>query len=283
VFVSQKFPGGPGGVIGPGMAIGPVTIRMISSSTWTPRLNAAYLEATWARRPELNKYESWGFGQFFYLTLMGHVEGRLAEVIDRRLKSILEVLETAQKRAPEWNLHFSGQSFSCEPAIISARSLVDSVNRDIAENLTFEKLCNSFRTLFGRKVSALVGNETWSGIDSLRKLRNVFAHGRNLSFTYEQDEESAVSWESSQLKSPAEQLVKAGVIKDIKFTSENSAELLAAFFSEPAMLYFYRLVREFEQPVGQVLDLPGEKVVPLMVTLPDLAPIPPSPEEPRRS
>ena len=114
----------------------------------TSVFNKAYLKRAWAERGALADYERRGFAQFFYLTICGHLESLIAEVIKARLRSIRTMLPWDQLGVMEYTKDGERYSCSLQPLVSSLFALLGS-SEETAEQAPFEQL----RKLYSKTLS----------------------------------------------------------------------------------------------------------------------------------
>jgi hypothetical protein len=216
----------------------------ISSSVFSK----SYLAKAWEARSELLDYERRGFAQFFYLTICGHIESQLASVISGRLTSIYRTINWDD--LPPFQLGIDGVDHKCslEPVTRSLRQIARHVE-GIVDDAPLGKLMEIFAWVFPEKLRDLIGSELHEDMIALADLRNIFAHGRQIfmDFYGEDFSELRGSLDGNPLKTPANRLLKVGIIKNLEITGQNHNDFYAVFYGDDAMLHFYRAANSIEE------------------------------------
>ena len=223
------------------------------SRSWipTPVFSRAYLAATWKHRAELKDYERRGFAQFVYLTICAHLENFLAQLIQGRLKSI-RYLTNWEALAPE-TLYSDGEHV-CDrkPVYESLLRLVSSLS-DETHLAPLIRLTERYNLFFQRPLRDVIGQDLHEDLLAIGALRNLFAHGRDLFLEFP-DDEGYATLESNPLQKPAVRLQKAGILTTLKVTGMNRPEFNATFYSDEALLYFYRAVERIQEQLTLSID-----------------------------
>lgn len=233
------------------------TLRRTSISTTA--FSRAYLKKAWETRDTLTDYERRGFAQFFYLTIAGHVEAVMVELISLRLMYIRSATNVMQ--APS-----TFKEHSIKPLRDSLDSILNGFEIRV-EHAPLKPLISLFQEAFALKLSKLLGKDLFAELDALADLRNIFAHGRQLSLDFEYTDENYLNLEGNPLENPAKRLVMAGILSHLKFDGTNHQEFQRAFFSDAAMLHFFRKAGEIETKLKTVLTYPPELKASLMISL----------------
>lgn len=116
----------------------------------------------------------------------------------------------------------------------------------------------------------------------MASLRNLFAHGRNLSLdckmNIDVDVDGNTSWidgertlDSNPIKKAFDRLSDANIIKKpSSFNLQNYHELICAFYNDDAFLYFYKAIQKNEEKLKYSIEFSPEKWNMHFVSLPDL-------------
>jgi len=217
----------------------------------------------------LADYERRGFAQFFYLTICGHLESLIAEVIKARLRSIRTMLPWDQLGQMEYTKDGERYSCSLQPLVSSLFALLGS-SEETAEQAPFEQLRKLYSKTFVRSLADAIGSELAQDINALFRLRNVFAHSRQLYVDVEGFPDQTMTLEGNPLLFPAQRLQRAGIIKSLAITPQNYLEFQEHFYSDQALMYFYDRLIEAEQRVTSQVDFLPETGVLHIVELPNL-------------
>lgn len=237
----------------------------------TSVFSKAYLKQAWAERDALTDYERRGFAQFFYLTISGHLESVIAEVIKTRLRSIRTALPWDQPGQIAYTKNGEKYSCSLEPLVTSLFALLDS-SEQMADQASFEQLRSLYSSLFDRSLADAIGSELDQDIKALFRLRNMFAHSRQLYVDVEGFPGHSMTLEGNPFFFPAQRLQRAGIIKSLTITPQNYRKFQEQFYSDQTLMFFYDRVIETEHRVRtQVSFLPETGILDMhVVELPDL-------------
>jgi hypothetical protein len=240
--------------------------HVIRSSISTTQYSRAYLLHAWSTRVGLAPYARYGFGQFIYLTITGHVEASMGEIIERRLASISQMAYAAKDGALTMQNQGESVTHSYGPVYPSLRGILGRVARDI-DNGPLDKLKELFQDVFAVKLSDALGDLNLD-LAALSKLRNVFAHGRELVARF--GESRKMTFDDNPLQLPAQRLLASGIFKNLEIDAWAHDEFQATFYSDDALRYFYDRARQIEEKLKGFLTFPPETFMPLMISLPDL-------------
>ncbi|MEI6847774.1 MAG: hypothetical protein WCK32_07030 [Chlorobiaceae bacterium] len=138
-----------------------------------------------------------------------------------------------------------------------------------AETATLEKIKSVFSQIFDIDLKNTLGDLN-SDLEALAKLRNIFAHGNDLWLQFEQTEENRMSLDKNPLQLPAQRLLTAGILKNLRFDGRNNHEFMTIFYHDDAMLYFLDKSQKIELTLKSFC-IPFETELPFMIfPLPDL-------------
>ncbi|RRS02486.1 hypothetical protein EIP75_20675 [Aquabacterium soli] len=241
---------------------------VLDVSISTTLFNRAYLERAWQARHELAEYERNGFSQFFYLTVTGHMEAFLSKIIETRLGFVFSVSTSLKEATFDWNSNGVKSTHPTEPIFESLRGILFNFERKI-EKAPLQNLIELFQDIFCIKLSNTLG-ELNSDLNALANLRNIFAHGRNLWLSFEQNEENCISLDQNPLQLPAQRLFAAKILPSLRLDPSNYTNLQKAFYSDEGMLYFLNKAREIEGILKNTLSFPPEQDMPILISLPAL-------------
>lgn len=243
-------------------------MKLLHSTISSTTYNRAYLLKAWAARGDLQDYERYGFAQFIYLTITGHLEACMGEVIDHRLMYMRSMTRELRDKSVTYEKDGERISHAYRPLYDSLQGVLVHFQRR-AVKAPLENLSELFQDLFGVKMPDLL-KDLHPDLKALAALRNVFAHGRDLWMEFEQSDENLLILDQNPLKLPAERLYAAGVLKSLRVDARTHNEFRAAFYSDAALLYFLAQARSIETALKAVLVLPPETEMPIMVSLPEL-------------
>jgi hypothetical protein len=229
-------------------------------STSTSTFNKSFLAKAWEARNELMDYERRGFAQFFYLTLCSHIESELALVITLRLQLINRAFRGNTPPPMKWKIDEIEHEFPLASLIQSISQITARLEAEV-KSAALYKLIEHFGTVFPENINKVVGTELFGDLQSLAKLRNLSAHGRNLTMEFEVDDFSAFkgTLDGNDLKQPAERLHHAGVIMDFDIDGNNYDDFLSIFYSDEAMRYFYKAAQGVEIKLRSLGMFPPEQ------------------------
>ena len=225
----------------------------------TSVFNKAYLKRAWAERGALANYERRGFAQFFYLTISGHFEALIAEIIKARLRSIRTMLPWDQVGQTEYTRDGEKHSCSLQPLVSSLFALLDS-SEMTAEQVSFEPLRKLYSQIFARSLADAIGPELEQDINALFRLRNIFAHSRQLCVDLEglPGDIDSMTLKDNPFLFPAQRLQRTGIINSLAITPQNYNEFQEHFYSDQALLHFYNRVIEAEHKLTGQSDFMPE-------------------------
>lgn len=234
----------------------------------TTSFTKAYLEYAWKNRGSLGRYERNGFSQFFYLTISGHIEALMCDVVDRRLMSmrmsVFRDEELQEKITDEAERRYAKETYE------SMRAVLNNFEKRI-ERTSYNHLRELIPDVFGKKLNTLMGDAA-RDLNAIFDLRNIFAHGRYLSANHDADDDTYnFSEEKNPLKEAASVLLDAGILKKEKFSLSSHEELIMVFYSDEAMLYFLEKAKFIEDKIKSLLIDGSETGMPFMINLPTLA------------
>lgn len=236
----------------------------------TNTFGKAYLVNAWEARGELLEYERRGFAQFFYLTISGHIESVIMSCIKARLKMIISI-NWSEAGEYEFELNNKVQTYSIKPIIASIKKMANSMLREV-ESAPLSKLLQLYNEIFPDNIGSVIGNEHKKDLDALACLRNLFAHGRDLFIEFEEKfpDDLKGTLDGNPLKYPAQRLHSAGIIKNFDITTKNHHLFTSLFFSDEAMLYFYKIIREVESKLKLENTFVPENMLQFIQELPEL-------------
>lgn len=244
-------------------------MKIISASISTTTFTRAYLQRAWESRSTLAEYERNGFSIFFYLTVAGHVEAFMVELMERRLMYSRSVVAKLRDGTFNWETQKDGSGYSTLPIHDTLVGLISQVSGRL-EKAALDSLMELFQDVFAIHFSDVLG-DLHLDLKALACLRNLCAHGRDFWLRFNQDEDNLLSLDKNPLQLPAQRLLAAKVLPNLKFDAWTHPDFQRALFSDAAMLYFLGRAQEIESKLKGVLAFVPENDVPLMVSLPDLS------------
>lgn len=243
-------------------------MKIVSSSISTTTFGRAYLQRAWESRSTLTEYERNGFAIFFYLTVTGHVEATMAELIERRLMYSRSVTNKLRDETFKWETQDDEPGYATLPIHDTLVSLISNFMRQL-DRSSLNDLITLIQDVFAIKLSDLL-EEAYLDLKALANLRNVFAHGRDFWLRFNQNEANLLSLDDNPLQLAAQRLSAAKVLSTLKLDAWTHPDFQRALFSDAAMLYFLGRAREIESRLKGLLSFAPEHDIPLMVSLPDL-------------
>ena len=247
------------------MAIHGITKSSISSTAYAK----SYLSTTWSRRSELNSYERRGFAQFVYVVLCGHLECLLSKKIETRLSCARQFLDFDKLSPVILKNNGIKEQCSTAPLAESVKSILLDLESSI-NNAPISRLIHIYDRVFQVRLIDLIGKELYSDIDSLAGLRNLFAHGRDISVDLDGGFPGKADLSRNPLLKPAKRLNEIGVIDTLDVNMNNMEKFESAFHSDDAVLHFYRAVKKIEDIVVSDLEFLFEEMTWHVPTLPEL-------------
>ena len=214
----------------------------ISTTTYSK----AYLAVAWKTRSELQDYERRGFGQFMYLTMCAHMEGVIEALIRNRLHSITHMVKWESLPPMQMKDGKHVQLYDLTPVYESLLNIVGEVKNE-SRNAPLAKLIQRYNMMFSLPIREVVGKDLYEDLQALAALRNLFAHGREFFLEFEDPFEAHASLDANPVQQATLRLHQAGIINNLKITGQNHPEFKSAFYSDDALLYFYRAVQQIHK------------------------------------
>jgi len=220
----------------------------ISTTTYSK----AYLAVAWQTRGKLKDHERRGFAQFVYLTMSAHLEGVIAELLRKRYHSLRHMVRWETLPPVQYSKGEQKHVCDVKPIYESLLRIVGALE-DESHTATLNKLIELYNVAFSPPLRDLVGNDLHDDLLALASLRNLFAHGRDFFLEFEDpfDVSAYASLDSNPIQRPAIRLYRAGIVKDLNITGQTHGEFQSAFYSDEALLYFYRAVERIEDKLSQ--------------------------------
>lgn len=211
-----------------------------------------FIRKVWHLRGEFNHIEAMGFGQFYYNALSAHLEQVLSKLVRLRLSYLggpgplgLGRKATGLEHTPP---------FLAE-TVTSVANALDAE----AGNAPLNKLTELYRRVFGKSMVQALGKDLENDLRVIGALRNLFAHGRQITIDTGEIEpvqgpdgslkmgSTAIgdlpldAIESQALREAGKRLVALGLSK--KASPDVWLELM---FDDDIMLHFYRATQAVE-------------------------------------
>lgn len=128
----------------------------------------ALLEWQWSRRAEMTDRQAWGLGQSVIMSLAAYIERELADIVNNRIFTVVSSLTIHEK--------YSG--FGSIQEILNAAVAI--VRKDMDKDNQYASLKNLYKMVFGSGFNTVLG-DTFEDVEVIFSLRNIIAHGRDLS------------------------------------------------------------------------------------------------------
>lgn len=228
----------------------------------TSNYSKSFLAKAWEARNELSDSERRGFAQFLYVTLCGHIESKLAAQIKHRLLLINLAIRWDSLPPMRWINHGVEEECSVAPLVQSIQQIFGRLEEE-AETAPLQRLIEIFGRIFPEGLRDVLGADLFEDLDAVAKIRNVFAHGRDLVMEFEGTDEAPMkgTLDRNALKKPAVRLYTAGIIKSFEIDGLNYCDFHAHFYSDEAMMYFYRAIESIETKLESFSPFPPEKAL----------------------
>jgi hypothetical protein len=212
--------------------------------------NLAYLQRTWPQRQHLTEYERRGFAQSMYTTICAHVEGKIQTKIITRLTTLSQLVDWRSFAPITYNLNGVPTEVSLDPVAASIRSIADGIRAECT-NAPMTKMIEIYNRVFPTQFREAVGNELAEDLGCITTLRNIFAHGRDITMDLVRDEDGGIfgDLDKHPFKRVASRLKQTSILKSTTFTGNNHDELLVAISSDDALLHFYNAARRVEAAI----------------------------------
>jgi hypothetical protein len=242
--------------------------------------NMAYLHAVWNSRLSLKDQEKLGFAQFFYIFLNTHIESQLVALINFRLDSIRNFVQTAS-RDRVYHLTHTLKSGAPYPKAkeIDTHPSFHSIHKMVTEkyeglkSASIGRLIKTYDSLFLQSLKAAIGEDLKRDLDAVSSMRNIFAHGRRIGIDLENSSGILkANIESSTLKEAVQRLQKANLLSKVEPTSAHNYHLWeSSIFSDSALLYFYNRIMLIDSKLKDCeCSLQERARIALMPCLPEL-------------
>jgi len=150
--------------------------------------------------------------------------------------------------------------------------MADKLHDEVASS-SLSKLIEIFGRIFPDSLRDILGGALYDELDAIAALRNVFAHGRDLTIEFESGPEFSSFrgvLDGNPLRKPALRLHQAGIITDFEIDGVNYSDFLAAFYSDEAMRHFYTAVENIEERLQKFSTFEPERMCSSRSPLPPL-------------
>lgn len=242
--------------------------RVITS---TGIFGKAFLTRMWQARENLQPVERRGFACFFYVTVCGHLEAVAAEVIKSRLKFVEHAVRWDALPPMRYTTSTGTEDVPIAPIVATVRTMVASVEAEV-DTAPLNQLRRLYARVFPWSVSEILGPDLDADVQALGALRNLLAHGRDLTIEFEGAADAGFegTLDGNALKGAAQRLQHAGVIPDFNITGLNHDEFFGRFFGDTALRHFHGVVREADSRLRVACDFVPERSCPHVQPLPPL-------------
>ncbi len=205
----------------------------------TTQHTRAFLKSAWAARSGLTPDERRGFAQFFYLTLCAHLEETLVAVLRKRCRYMRHL--TKWEDLPEIEEEIDGvkATTSAEPIWKSILGLVGWVDSQ-TDSAPLARLLELYAIVFNQQIREDIGADLAADLGALAALRNMFAHGRDFFWEFEDifAKDQFATLDSNPIQKALLRLHAAKIIPDLKITGHNRLTYEERLHSDEALLYF---------------------------------------------
>ena len=203
----------------------------------------AFLSRMWLDRNSLSAVERKGFVQFFYLTLCGHTESVIAEVIRTRISDARVAIRPDTVPPLKFKSGERLELVSSAPLVESVLQIALALSRE-AQSAPLSKLIELVSKVFPGKLRDAIGAATYDDLNALAALRNLFAHCRDIIVEFEIITGGITDW--GALEVPIKVLKSAKIVPDQIFGGHNWNELVDVIYSDAAMRYFHSAAQKVE-------------------------------------
>lgn len=205
-----------------------------------------------------------------YLTICGHIEGLLSARIKRRIEVARMMINGQEHRTFALDMNGVQSIHLYKPVFLTVMAILNDFD-DKVDSLPLSRLLGIYALFFERPLRSILDAQLNRDLEAIADLRNLFAHGRNISSEFSGPgpfgEELMTS---SSFQKPAERLIEVGILKSLAIKSKNHLEYEQVFYSDAVLLHFYDAAKKIEQTVNSTADFPPEEILGYYPPLPDL-------------
>lgn len=230
---------------------------MLSIGMVTSDFGKAFLTRMWRERSTLNDRERRGLAQFFYLTVLGHLEYTIAQHIHARIFTLLTGFEWENLGPHTHTFDNVEKQHDSKPIGRTMRRALVAINKETSK-AALMKLVELHNDVFEIPIAKRIGKELWDDLDALVQLRNIFAHGRELVVEVEGTPPGKGVLDGNPIQKPAKRLHAAGILADLSFNTMTHGDFTLRFYSDEALLYFYKKAQLIEAELLRTMEFEPE-------------------------
>lgn len=201
----------------------------------------------WDARDGLTKVQRRGFGNLFYVALLGHIESLLSIYLRARIHAAASLIPWTELPAEKAMTENRVKRFyPTEPLKKSLESMILAYESEI-ENATIKKLLELYKIIIGVPIAEAISAQTQKHIMALSNLRNVFAHGRSFILDLPNSGSGTATLQSTPLQLPVQLLIEAGLVDSLNYDGHSHSKFAEAFYSDDGMRCFWDAAREVDE------------------------------------
>jgi len=225
----------------------------------------------WQAREDLHPIERRGFACFFYVTVCGHLEAVIADVIKSRLKFVEHAIGWDSLPPMLCTTSAGTEDVPIDPISATVRTMAAALEAEV-DTAPLSRLSQLYERVFPKSISDVLGPGLEADVKALGALRNLFAHGRDLTMEFAPASDTVFegTLDRNALKSAAQRLHQAGVIPDFNITGLNYDDFFGRFFGDAALRHFHAVVQEADSRLRGACDFAPERAVAHIQSLPPL-------------
>lgn len=200
----------------------------------------------WAARNELNTVQRQGFGNLFYVALLGHIESLLSGYLRARIHAAGSLIPWTELPAEKtFSENRVNRQYPTGPLIDSLKSMILGYDADL-ENATINKLTELYKKIVGSPLNEAISEQTHKHIKALSQLRNVFAHGRTFFLDMPNPISGTATLKNTPLQFPVQVLIDVGIVDNLNYDGLSYSKFADAFYSDDGMRCFWDAAREVD-------------------------------------
>ena len=200
----------------------------------------------WDARDKLSKVQRRGFGNLFYVALLGHIESLLSIYLRARIHAAGSLIPwtelPAEKPMTENRVK---RHYPTAPLIKSLESMILGYEADL-ETATITKLIELYKRIVGAPLAEAISPQTQKHLTALSSLRNVFAHGRSFILDLPSPVSGTATLQNTPLQHPVQLLIEAGLIDSLNYDGHTHSKFAEAFYGDDGMRCFWDAAREVD-------------------------------------
>jgi hypothetical protein len=231
---------------------------MVSIGIQTSDFGKAFLSRVWNDRNSLTERERRGFAQFVYLTVLGHLEFTISQHIHARIFTLLTGIDWEKLGPFTHTFNQVEKTHDSKPLGRTMRKMLDVINEK-TQSASMGKLVEFHNEVFHNPILKRIGSDLQLDLDALIALRNIFAHGRDVWVEVEGIPPGKGILDGNPIQKPAQRLLAAGILPNLTFNTMTHGEFTLRFYSDEALLYFYKKAQCIEAALLETMDFEPEK------------------------